>query len=331
MRIIGWDIGGAHVKAIKIDFEKKSIKSKQIFSPIWKNLSHLETSIKLLKKKLGKCDFHGITMTAELSDIFFNRPFGTKYIINSTSELLQKNKVFFYNSKNGFLKKKKAVKKTSSINSMNWHASANFVSKYIPNCLFVDIGSTTTDIIPIKNGKIISKGMDDSKRLKNNELLYIGSLRTPITAIEKKKNIIYENFSNVADIYRILKRIPKTLDLIPTQDNKKKDIHSSARRLARIFGDDYKKKEFKKWRKISISLEKQQKIILKKNINKMKKKFFKKKVSIVGAGIGRFLIKDIFKKNYVDFETKIKFPKKKIINLEAATSVAFLLHDFLKK
>ncbi len=270
-------------------------------------------------------------MTAELSDIFSNRSIGTKHIINLTSKLLIKKKVFFYNYKKNFFNKKDAIKKTPLINSMNWHASANFISKYVSNCLLIDIGSTTTDIIPIKNGKIISKGTNDSKRLKNNELLYIGSLRTPINAIEKRKNIIYENFSNIADVYRILGKLPRKLDQIPTEDNKKKDKHSSARRLARIYGKDYKKKELKKWKKVSSLLEKKQKIILKKKINKIKKRFFNKEINIIGAGLGRFLIKDLFKKNYIDFETKIKFLKKKIINLEAALSVVFLLHDFLKK
>ncbi len=331
MKIIGWDIGGAHIKAIKIDFKKKNVKKEQIYSPVWKNISYLKKSIKLLKKKLGKSDFHAVTMTAELSDIFFNRYVGTKYIINLTSKLFSKNNVYFYNYKKNFLKKKNAIKETSSINSMNWHASANLLSKYISNCLLIDIGSTTTDIIPIKNGKIVSKGSNDSKRLKNKELLYLGALRTPITALEKHKNIIYEDFSNVADIYRILGKIPKKLDKIPTQDNKKKDKHSSARRLARVYGQDYRKKDFKKWKKISSLLEKKQKKILKENINKIKRIFFKKKVKIVGAGIGKFLIKNLFKKNYIDFEKQIKFFKKEIINLESATSVAFLLHDFLKK
>ena len=28
MKIIGWDIGGAHIKAVKIDFEKKKIRNE---------------------------------------------------------------------------------------------------------------------------------------------------------------------------------------------------------------------------------------------------------------------------------------------------------------
>ena len=45
MKIIGWDIGGAHIKAAKIDFKKKESETKQIYSPIWKNTNNLKKSI----------------------------------------------------------------------------------------------------------------------------------------------------------------------------------------------------------------------------------------------------------------------------------------------
>ena len=66
---------------------------------------------------------------------------------------------------------------------MNWHATASFISNFFPNCILVYIGSTTTDIIPIKNKEIISKGVSDYQRLKSNELVYLGVLRTPIQAV----------------------------------------------------------------------------------------------------------------------------------------------------
>ena len=95
MKIIGWDIGGAHIKAVKIDFEKKKSETKQIYSPIWKNTNNLKKSIKLIKKKFGKCNYHAITMTAELSDIFLERSDGVKYIINLSSKILGDKKIFF--------------------------------------------------------------------------------------------------------------------------------------------------------------------------------------------------------------------------------------------
>ena len=332
MKIIGWDIGGAHIKAAKIDFQKKILKTEQIYSPIWKNVNYLIKSIKSIKKKLGNSDYHAITMTAELSDIFPNRKNGVKNIINLSSKILGGKEIFFYGKKN-FLRKKLAIKKTFELESMNWHATANFVSNFFHDCILVDVGSTTTDIIPIRNKKIICKSTTDNQRLKKNELLYIGVLRTPITVIKKNENLINENFSNLSDVYRILNKIPKEMDLLPTLDNKTKNKHDSARRIARVFARDYKKNDFIKWKKIAYEIEREHTNILIKFIKKIEKENFKKKVPIIGAGIGEFLIKKAFKKKkYFSFFSKINYIKKnKGINCESAISVASILNSFLKR
>ena len=332
MKIIGWDIGGAHIKAAKIDFKKKTSKTKQLYSPIWKNVNYLKKSIKLIKKKLGKTNYHAITMTAELSDIFPDRKNGVKHIINLSSKILGEKNIFFYSKKN-FLKKKLAIKKPFELNSMNWHATASFVSNFFPNCILVDIGSTTSDIIPIKNKEIISKGVSDYQRLKSNELIYLGVLRTPIQAVERKKNLINENFANLSDVYRVLNKIPSTFDLLPTLDSKTKNKHDSARRIARIFGKDYKKNHFLKWKKIAYQIEGEHLKILKSVIKKIEKKNFLKKVPIIGAGIGEFLVKKIYnKKKYFSFYSTVNHIKKnKVINCESAISVAFILNGFLER
>ena len=332
MKIIGWDIGGAHIKAAKIDFKKKTSKTKQLYSPIWKNVNYLKKSIKLIKKKLGKTNYHAITMTAELSDIFPDRKNGVKHIINLSSKILGEKNIFFYSKKN-FLKKKLAIKKPFELNSMNWHATASFVSNFFPNCILVDIGSTTSDIIPIKNKEIISKDVSDYQRLKSNELIYLGVLRTPIQAVERKKNLINENFANLSDVYRVLNKIPSTFDLLPTLDRKTKNKHDSARRIARIFGKDYKKNHFLKWKKIAYQIEGEHLKILKSVIKKIEKKNFLKKVPIIGAGIGEFLVKKIYnKKKYFSFYSTVNHIKKNnVINCESAISVAFILNSFLER
>jgi len=55
-------------------------------------------------------------------------------------------------------------------------------------------------------------------------------------------------------------------------------------------------------------------------------------VPIIGAGIGEFLIREIYNKNnYFSFDSKLKNIKKaNVINCEAAISVAQLLNSFLK-
>ena len=71
---------------------------------------------------------------------------------------------------------------------------------------------------------------------------------------------------------------------------------------------------------------------MKENINKIKKKNFSSSIPIIGAGVGEFLIRNIYSKNnYFTFYSKLKIIKKiNAINCEAAISVAKLLNSFLK-
>src|SRR6185503_8193489 len=60
----------------------------------------------------------------------------------------------------------------------NWAATAHLVAKTTPTCVLIDIGSTTTDIIPIIDGRVAVSGRTDPDRLASGELVYTGALRT---------------------------------------------------------------------------------------------------------------------------------------------------------
>ena len=51
------------------------------------------------------------------------------------------------------------------------------------NAILIDIGTTTTDIIPIVGGSVVALGTTDPARLASGELVYTGALRTPVEAI----------------------------------------------------------------------------------------------------------------------------------------------------
>ena len=340
MKIVGWDIGGANLKASIINFKNYKIKSNQIYCPIWLNIENLRKSIICIKNNFGHCDYHAVTMTAELVDVFKNKKIGVKKIIELFCKIFPEKKVFFYSKNANFLKRKDAILNHDNVSSMNWHASATFISKHIKNCMLVDIGSSTTDIVPIKNKEIIVKGFNDSERLSNGELIYFGVLRTPITSVvkkihfkRKKQILIQENFADIADVYRVLNKLPKNMDVISTQDKKPKNPVASARRIARLLAKDYEDEKFKEWKKISIEIESAQKKIILNAIQKIKKKIFKNSVPIIGLGVGSFLIKEIYNnKNYFPFNKTLKnfTTNKKLLNCETAVSVAFLLYSNFK-
>ena len=61
----------------------------------------------------------------------------------------------------------------------NWSATAWAVAERHPDTLLVDIGTTSTDIIPIVSGSVAALGHTDPDRLLSGELVYTGAVRTP--------------------------------------------------------------------------------------------------------------------------------------------------------
>ena len=59
----------------------------------------------------------------------------------------------------------------SDIASANWHASAALIARCCREALLVDMGSTTTDIVPIVAGAVAARGYTDAERLATGELL----------------------------------------------------------------------------------------------------------------------------------------------------------------
>ena len=96
----------------------------------------------------------------------------------------------------------------------NWIATAPLAAHIYPDCVLIDIGSTTTDIIPIKNGKECARGRTDLERLGTGELVYTGALRTNVATILDKvplKNrwvrVASELFAVSADVHLVLGNI----------------------------------------------------------------------------------------------------------------------------
>jgi probable H4MPT-linked C1 transfer pathway protein len=95
----------------------------------------------------------------------------------------------------------------------NWHALARFAGRYAEGRagLLVDIGSTTTDIVPLADGRPCARGANDTERLLAGELVYTGVSRTPICAVtrtlpwrSRQCAIASEVFATTADAYIML-------------------------------------------------------------------------------------------------------------------------------
>jgi len=322
-KLMGWDIGGAHVKVAFHD-GASIVEVQQLACPLWKGVHELQKCIKTIQKHAEYEQYnHVVTMTGELVDHFDNREKGVLAIINEISNSLASNKVLYYAGKEGFLDSKTAIAEHAKVASANWLASASYAATKRKDALFVDIGSTTTDIVNIHDKEVHYFGYSDAERLIAKELVYFGVVRTPVFAICKSAlvrgqqvPVINEYFSNSADVYRLTEDLSDHADISETLDGRDKSLLASATRLARMFANDAKEKELDIWRNIAKQIRDAQLQIIK---DACRHQCLKKNVSldtpIIGAGVGRFLVKDIAQqlgREYIDFDQLFNFESAKI-------------------
>ena len=301
-KFIGWDIGGAHLKAALLDGSGEVLQVLQLPCQLWKGLDQLEKAINntLQAFKIEPSGAsHAVTMTGELVDLFANRHEGVMEISKLAAKLLGKNTLFYAaqdNNNHGFVALERVSALTPHIASTNWHASASVLAMHVSDALFIDIGSTTTDIVAIEAGKLVDNGLSDASRMRADTLVYTGVVRTPVMALAQKLsfegmeiNVAAEYFATMADVYRLTGELLPEYDMSDTADGKGKTELESALRLARMIGHDVESKPIEAWK----ALAKTCKTLQMNQISAAVAKHLKPNMMIIGAGAGSFLVQQI--------------------------------------
>ena len=244
--VIGWDVGGAHLKAVRID-AVGTLAVMQVYCPLWRGLDALSAAIDQVLKEFAVSAMghaHCVTMTGELADIFPNRAAGVRQIAGLLSEKLAEP-MLFYAGYQHWLSLPEVASQTHRIASMNWLASIEYLASHVSHALFIDIGSTTTDLALICNGEPKIIGFSDATRMQTNELIYTGVVRTPLMAFAQKIafqgqsiNLAAEHFATTADVYSLTGDLPQNEYSAETADGADKSLEACARRLARMIGRD---------------------------------------------------------------------------------------------
>jgi probable H4MPT-linked C1 transfer pathway protein len=309
--IIGWDIGGAHIKYCVISDNSNIIWYDIMDFEFWneyKDFKNILIEINSIYKKKNYHIENYFTMSAEMCDCFNDRNKGVEFIIN---EIIKSNCTAYIFTKNGFLKAS-MVKKSllKAIGSFNWYATALYIASSFPDVIAIDFGSTTCDFIIIKNGKIKNKRTSDITGLQSRELLYSGCSRTPIYShinkINYKKNsytIIPEQFSSMSDIYIILDKLSVDSIYSKTSNNSDHTKINAYKRISRSFGFDFTNKKLDLVKNLSKKIYNNQIKLIENYILFHQKKYFKnsKKLNIMGIGLGHRAISYISSKNHLNY------------------------------
>jgi probable H4MPT-linked C1 transfer pathway protein len=242
--VIGWDIGGVHLKAARAE-SGRIVKAVQLAAPLRGGVELLTRAFGRAKDELGSAERHVATMTGELADTFASRAEGVECLAMLAARELNGAPLSIYAGPAGYVPPEAAKKHTVMVASANWHACASYVAIRRRDALFIDMGSTTTDVIPVAGGSVAARGYTDVERLATCELVYSGLVRSFLMAGAERvpfrgawTTLINENFANIADVYRVLGALPENADMMSTADGRDKTREASLARLARMVGAD---------------------------------------------------------------------------------------------
>lgn len=295
--VIGWDLGGAHLKAARLSPDGLIAEVVQLPCPLWQGIEHLETGVREALARLGAAPVHAVTMTGEMVDLFADRQEGVVRIAGRIRDLLPGMECRFYAGRRGWVPAEGVETRAADIASANWRASAELVARHLPAALLVDIGSTTTDVIPILAGRVVAQGSSDAERLVSRELVYTGVVRTPVMALAPvacvegvEVPLMAEYFATLADVHRLTGELPAGADLHPTADGAPRSPAASARRLARMVGRDATSAPHRVWADLARDLARRQADQVAAAISSVSREAgIPPEAPIVAAGAGRFV------------------------------------------
>lgn len=231
MNVLGLDIGGANLKAAC----SNGLARSQSFA-LWKQPNKLPAALRQLVTG-WHWDRVAVTMTGELCDCFATKRAGVLAILQAAEEVFVDAVVWQTNAKFAPLIDARADPLPCA--AANWLALATYCGRLCPSGrgLLVDIGSTTTDVVPLVDGQPTPSGRTDTERLRCGELVYTGMRRTPVCAILGLDGMA-EFFATTQDVGLILGDISDDPNDHDTADQRPATRPHALARIARMMGGD---------------------------------------------------------------------------------------------
>lgn len=305
VNVLGYDIGGANTKAAYIRTQNGKLQAARVaieYFPIWKEPEKLSSVLLTLKERIGagKLDCLSVTMTAELSDVYATKREGVHQILSGVKDAFGEMPIYILTTDVEMAPLSIAEMAPLEVAAANWAATGWLVAQLIKDCVVVDVGSTSTSIIPIVNGQVVAKGKTDLDKLICGELIYTGSLRTNVAAIIHSipiKNgvagVASELFALSGDVHLALGNITEKEYTCETADSRGKSVPESLARLARIVCADTEmltKQEIINMAKYIYDNQVQQISEGLIKVYSYTKKLSRQKVSIIVTGLGKDFI-----------------------------------------
>lgn len=251
MAILGLDIGGANIKAADLTGRAFSRSFE-----IWRHRDRLTDEIASILQEFPQTSQIALTMTAELADCFSTKTDGVGFIIDAVESAIgqftshvafghddESQRVQVWTTEGRFVSSRTAKDQVLRVAASNWHALSTWVGSFVAagTGLLIDIGTTTTDIIPLQDGQPVPAGLTDVDRLQSGELSYSAVWRTPLCAVAHSVPfrdgycpLAAELFATTLDVHLLLDQIPEDAHNSDTANGKPATKQAAHDRIARM-------------------------------------------------------------------------------------------------
>ena len=239
--VIGLDVGGANTKAVWRQGEQRRVVARRF--EVWRDREALEAVLRDVVAAVAPepPEAVALTTTAELSDAFRTKREGVEFVLDAAEAALDGPRLTAFTTAGELVSFGEARSRALEVAAANWVASALVVARLHADALVIDVGSTTTDVVPIAAGRVAATGRTDLDRLLAGELVYTGTLRTNLAAIAPQVPIrdhwcpvASELFAISADVQLILGHITPDGYTCATPDGRAATVECARERVARL-------------------------------------------------------------------------------------------------
>jgi (4-(4-[2-(gamma-L-glutamylamino)ethyl]phenoxymethyl)furan-2-yl)methanamine synthase len=237
---IGLDIGGANIKAATSGAARTGDAISVPFE-LWRHPERLAEQLTAIRNRWPDLTTVAVTMTGELCDCFPTKRDGVRHILAAVQQVFGDRTLHVWTSAGTLTPPSQFTEDMMLLPAAaNWLALAIYVGRLAPSgpAILVDIGSTTTDIIPLMDGQPIPAGRTDWERMRSGELVYTGVRRTPVCALLGPA-VAAEWFATTHDVYVLLGMLPPEPQNTSTADGRPMTSEMAHARLARMLGGDF--------------------------------------------------------------------------------------------
>ncbi len=311
MKAAALDIGGANIKGADTEGRAFSFPFA-----LWRRPDELTDVLRRLVDRILPADVLAVTMTGELCDAFETKKHGVRHILECTLDAIDAidaldlvgeekgaaTPVYVWTTEGTWMRVKRETRPPLTAAASNWLALAQYACRHTADrpALLIDVGSTTTDVIPLRGGAPVPAGRTDTSRLLARELIYTGVSRTPVAMVldalpyrGELCPVAAEMFATTLDAYLLLGDLPEDSSGSETADGRPADRKHARDRVARMVCTDRTDFSLKDAKVAARAVRDAQESVLGEAIDRVIEKLESPPSTIVVSGSGEFIARRV--------------------------------------